>query len=399
MTKSTVCPHSQRKSNRPGEDVSPVLEVRDDVWHVRSLPVARAILRERGATTQAGFNAEVVSRSKMKRMPMLFADGEGHRQQRTKVARFFTPRTVTREYRNLMEERAEDLVQHMVTRGVIDLADVAMRYSVDVAAEVIGLTNSNRENMNRRLDNFFAMEQVAPDKPLQGRFAKLAVVATGQKNMWAFHFNDVLPAVRARRKQPQDDVISHLIGEGYSDLEIMIEVITFAAAGMVTTREFISMVTWHLLENDELRLDYLSGDETGRFAILSEILRLEPVVGHLYRRVAQDFTVTGPDGEPISFPQGAILDLYLRQANNDIDAEDAHLLCPARPMPKGVGAEAMSFGDGAHKCPGNSLAIQETDILLQRLLRREVTLLSEPRIQWDDLIAGYEVRNLLLKVR
>lgn len=373
------------------------------MWNIRSLSVARSILRDRGATTQAGFNAESVARGRMKHQPLLYSDGERHRQQRVKVARFFTPRTVAANYRKLMEERADQLVGDMIASGVTDLAAVAMRYSVDVAAEVIGLTNSNREAMTRRLDRFFALDQQAPDKPLQGRFAKLSQLVQGQVPMWAFHVADVLPAVRVRRKTPQDDVISHLIAEGYSDAEIMIEVITFAAAGMVTTREFISMVMWHLLDNNVLREDYLQSDEARRFAILSEILRLEPVVGHLYRRSTREITVVCPSsedvGDPIVIPEGSIVDLYVRQANTDIGSEDALSLCPARTMPKGIGAEALSFGDGAHKCPGNSLAIQETDILLQRLLRRDITRLSEPTIAWDELIAGYEVRNVLLKVR
>lgn len=379
------------------------MEIRDGVWHVRSLSVARSILRDGGATTQAGFNADSVARGGMKHQPLLYSDGDRHRQQRIKVARFFTPRMVAANYRQLMGERADQLVRDMIGSGVTDLAAVTMRYSVDVAAEVIGLTNSNREAMTRRLNRFFALDQQAPDKPSQGWFAKLSQLVQGQVPMWAFHVADVLPAVRVRRKKPEDDVISHLIAEGYSDLEIMIEVITFAAAGMVTTREFISMVVWHLLDDDELCKDYRESDEPRRFAILSEILRLEPVVGHLYRRTAREITIVCPspddDGRTIVIPEGSIVDLYVRQSNIDIGSDDALSVCPARTMPQGVGAEALSFGDGAHKCPGNSLAIQETDILLQRLLRRDITRLSEPTIEWDDLIAAYEVRNLLLKVR
>ena len=67
-------------------------------------------------------------------------------------------------------------------------------------------------------------------------------------------------------------------------------------------------------------------------------------------------------------------------------------------MPRGIGAEVLSFGDGPHKCPGNSLAIQETDILLRKLLALDVELVAEPSIDWDEVIAGYSLRGLRLRV-
>ena len=58
----------------------------------------------------------------------------------------------------------------------------------------------------------------------------------------------------------------------------------------------------------------------------------------------------------------------------------------------------LSFGDGAHKCPGQPMAILESDVLLRRLLAREVTVVSEPSIAWDDLIAGYQLRGFELRL-
>ena len=56
----------------------------------------------------------------------------------------------------------------------------------------------------------------------------------------------------------------------------------------------------------------------------------------------------------------------------------------------------MSFGDGPHRCPGNVIALQESDIFLQRLLRLPVRLASTPRMEWEDLIQAYAVRDILL---
>lgn len=63
-----------------------------------------------------------------------------------------------------------------------------------------------------------------------------------------------------------------------------------------------------------------------------------------------------------------------------------------------VRPEVMSFGDGAHRCPGNTLALVETEPFLERLLGKDVRLVSTPRIEWGDIIAGYAVRGLRLQL-
>ena len=99
-----------------------------------------------------------------------------------------------------------------------------------------------------------------------------------------------LPAQSRRggERQAQEDVISHLLSQNYTDAEILTECITYAAAGMVTTREFISVAAWHFLERPELRDRYLATPEEERLEMLHETLRLEPVVGNLYRRATAD---------------------------------------------------------------------------------------------------------------
>ena len=67
-------------------------------------------------------------------------------------------------------------------------------------------------------------------------------------------------------------------------------------------------------------------------------------------------------------------------------------------MPAGVNEAVLSFGDGAHKCPGQPLAMLESDVLLRRLLAREIEVVREPTIEWDDLIAGYALRGFKLRL-
>ena len=389
----------RRVSRLPGEAARPRVERRDTTWHLRSTEAVRQVLREKDATRQAGFAVEAIPEGTLKQRPILFMDGDEHRRQRSKIARFFAPKTVSSRYRDLMVARADALVADAVAAPSFRLDDLSLQYSTEVVAQVVGLTHSPVPRMARRLERLFNQPLHRPDAAPEGRVRGLVRTLRGHAPMLAFHLADVRPAVAARRKKPADDVISHLIAEGYSDPEILIECVTYGAAGMATTREFISMATVHLLADADLRARYLAADEPERHDILHEILRLEPIVGHLYRRAQRDLEVTDA-GQTHRIPAGSLLDLYIRQANSDETTVGACPLDlrPGRPLPKGIGPEVMSFGDGVHKCPGNALAIQESDILLTRLLRHDLVVAHAPDLGWDELIAGYSLRDFVLTV-
>jgi cytochrome P450 len=390
---------SERKSSGPHDALFPALEVSRDAkgerYTVRSLALIRSVLRDPEATQQAGFGAEVAAQGASKmRPPVLYLEGAAHKAQRTATARFFTPQTVSRDYREMMERLSDELVGELKQKGSADLSGLSMRLAVQVAARVVGLTNSSLAGMSRRLDTFFE------DDPTQfsWRPDRLWRFLVTQSAMWRFFYQDVKPAIRARRKRPQEDVISHLLDKGYNDFEILTECITYAAAGMVTTREFISMATWHFLENEPLKARYLVAGERERQAILHEILRLEPVVGHLYRRTRKPLTLTHED-ETFQIPAGTLLDLDLRAANAEAETVgDAPLrVCPGRDLPKGVQDAVLSFGDGHHRCPGAYIAIQESDIFLTRLLRLPLEAERGPEMTWNDLTAGYDLRRFVVR--
>ena len=389
----------RRVSHHPQEASQPRAERRGEVWHLRSTEAVRQVLREKDATTQAGFSAELMPDAVGER-PILFMDGEEHRRQRAKVARYFAPKTVASRYRELMEDRADALVAEALAATTFRLDHLSLRYSTEVAAQVIGLTASNVEGMSKRLERLFAQPDWSPHASgKEGRLKGLWRTIRSNAPMLAFYVADVRPAVSARRKAPAEDVISHLLAEGYREPAILIECVTYGAAGMATTREFISMAVLHLLADATLRSRYLAAEEPERFEILHEILRLEPIIGHLYRRAARDVDIS-VDGETLHIRQGQLIDLYVRQANSDESTvgECPLDLRPGRPLPRGIGPEVMSFGDGPHKCPGNALAIQETDILLSRLLRHELVVAHAPVLDWDELIAGYSLREFVLTV-
>ncbi len=350
---------------------------------VRDFAEARELLRNPDAR-QAGFLADLVAKVSVTRLPILYQHGADHRRQRSATARFFAPRVVTTAYRALMERISDELVDRFRKAGYADLDDIGLEMAVTIAAEIVGLTSSDRAGMARRLG---AMVTGAPEG--SSRLTKIFSIVRSQWRALNFLWRDVKPAIRARRQQRREDVISHLLDEGYSDREILTECLTYGAAGMVTTREFITMAGWHLLENDELRTRFLDGNEASRIVILEEILRLEPVVGMLFRRSG-----SSPGIGPVP-----VVALDVRGANGDEAAVGAcpYQLDPDRETIEKVGRAGLAFGDGEHRCPGAQVALQEAAILLDRLLKAPgIRLARAPDIGWNGLIAGYELRGATL---
>ena len=329
--------------------------------------------------------------------PILYQEGKAHHTQRQQTARFFTPKAVSTNYRQLMETYADQLMVALGRHKCVDLSEMSMRMAVSVAAEVVGLTDSYWPRMDRRLDAFF--ENV----PAEVTWTPSGILnfLSAQTRMLKFFLLDVYPAIQARKRAPREDVISHLLAQNYTPSEILTECVTYGAAGMVTTREFISLAAWHLLEHDALRAQYLAADESARYQILHEILRLEPIIGHIYRRATADITVSTGDSNVV-IPEGALIDLHIHDANTDVSVVGDNPLevCPARPLHATRAAlPLMSFGDGNHRCPGAYIAIQETDIFLTRLLHQPgIRMASTPTLTWNQLVTGYEIRNVVIAI-
>ena len=374
---------------------------RDDkgVWQVRGFDEVRTILRH-SDTTQAGFSAELITKTpSLVNLPILFQDGQAHQQQRKQTAKFFTPKAVSNNYWDMMEKLADRLMVKLQNSETVQLDRLSLDMAVEVAGRVVGLTNSILPGMSKRLERFF--ESTVPGEPKN--LLDTVKVIISQWPTLKFYLLDVKPAIIAHKRKPQEDVISHLIGLNYKDREILIECITYAAAGMITTREFISAATWHFMERPELRERYLAAPTEERQDILQEILRLEPIVNNLFRRASADIELKSADGETHTIHSGELinLDVFTANIDKDVVGEDPEQLCPGRKLREpSIQPAVESFGDGAHRCPGIYIALQETDIFLQRLLaQKNLHIVKQPTVTWHPLVTGYEIRDFVISVK
>jgi cytochrome P450 len=356
----------------------------------RSFALVRHLLRSPAARQDLPLKGEIPGITDDQK-PVIMLDGELHRRRRTSLARFFSPKAIKDHHLAVMEATTAALIADLrrTGRGQIDL--MSMRLACDVAAAIVGLTDSDPEAMARRIRLTFESSPT-DGVPLIGPLVRKA--KTIYKSL-SFFWLDVKPAIQARRASPRADIISHCLEMGYSDKAILVECMTYATAGMLTTREFIVMVAWYLLDRPELREAFLASEEAGQIEMLEEILRLEPVAALLYRRAEED--MEGPDGETIRAGERFALDI--RAANTDAAATGGcpHAFDAGRAERQKVAGAWLSFGDGAHRCPGAQVALHETRVFIDALLRVPgIRLERPPKVGWCDPIAGYELHGAIV---
>jgi len=353
----------------------------------------RAILRS-PAMKQAGLEGAELAMDNPEQAPVFFLDGEPHRRKRGAIARFFTPKIIETRHQRIMEETTGALLAELRAAGTGCLDQMSWRLAVSVAGEVVGLSIGLDERQKLRLahdiEGIMERTRLVGFSGLKYRVMDLFYTIRALR----FHFRHVLPAIRDRRKVPREDIITHLIAENYSAKAILMECMTYAGAGMVTTREFIVMVAWHLLDRPDLRSRYLASGKEEQMAMLEEILRLEPVATLIYRS-AEASGLTLPEG----ISPGATYAINLRQANVDEAATGPcpFALDPDRAKRMSGNGAYLSFGDGAHRCPGAQLALTETRIFIDRLLRLPgIRLATPPRVDWNDALMSYELRGAIV---
>lgn len=394
-----TCPidHAQYKTKRIEPDHARAVYQDDSgVWHVSGYDEARAVLRSLG-TKQAGFKGELLDRMPASvRRPILYQEGNEHLEQRKQTARFFTPKAVA-TYHPIMEEVADALIQTLQQHKRADLRVLNLAMAMKVVSEVVGLTDSLIPGIDKRLDVFLADAEYIGNSKIKHAL----YLINNRLNVLLFFLVDVKPSVRARRRQPKEDLISYLLSKNYSDWEIFTESITYGAAGMATTREFMALALWHLLDQPKLRERYMQAGEDERHAILQEILRLEPIVAQLKRRAVEDIVLSSA-GQQITIRKGelVIVDVQSVNADSSLVGDNPHAICPMREMHKQVVMPSVvSFGDGHHRCPGAYVALQESDVLLRRLLALPgLHIQRKPDVNWSTTASGPELRNFIIAI-
>jgi cytochrome P450 len=196
---------------------------------------------------------------------------------------------------------------------------------------------------------------------------------------------------------PPDDLFGDMAraqkdGAPLTDTEITYNIRGLLIAGNVTTTDLIGNAVRLLLTHSS-ELDKLRAEPSLWPNAVEEALRYEAPVDFTWRIATHDEDLSGC---PVH--TGAALNVFIRSANRDDAAfPNAGAFDVSRPR----AGRHLSFGGGAHICPGAPLARMEARHLLSRLFTRFPNLrLAEPDAppEWRRLPGFRGLERLSVRV-
>jgi cytochrome P450 len=308
---------------------------------------------------------------------MLSSDPPEHTRLRKLVSKAFTPRAVE-DLRPRIQEIVDFLLDETEPKGSMDLVhDVAYPLPVIVIAEMLGVPPEDRADFKRWSDEVVAT--------LGGPFTPPDVLERAREAIDALA-DYLMPVIKERRENPQNDLISGLIaaeesGQVLSEDEIFSTAILLLIAGNETTTNLIANSMNALLTNPA-QMELLQNEPSLLRSAVEELLRFAGPVQATGRVLKGDMMVAGQE-----MKEGDTAFVLLGAANRDPEkwGPTANELDLARNP-----TDHLAFGDGIHFCLGSPLARAEAQITIGTLLQRfsGVRLAGDPEWGGTFIIRG-----------
>jgi cytochrome P450 len=304
---------------------------------------------------------------------LLTSDAPEHTVLRRKVSRAFTPRTMA-SWEPRIRSIAEKLVDDLASKGPgpVDLvAHLASPLPTTVIAELMGIPPERHRDFKRWSDNLVN-----------------ALVANGSRLRFVASLTEISQffagAVRQRRKQPGDDLVSVLVTgdpeNRLNTLELILFCILLLVAGNETTTNLVANAMLALFARPEL-LRKLEADPTLAAAVIEETLRYDSPGQGLIRVTTVDVTFGA-----VTIPAGSKVLPLVGSANRD----PRHWRDPADFLPGREPNDHLGFGAGVHFCIGSALARLEGTVALETLARRlsDLSPAGEPERITSPVLRG-----------
>ncbi|AZI58495.1 cytochrome P450 [Nakamurella antarctica] len=310
------------------------------------------------------------------RWSMLNLEPPDHTRLRRLVTKVFTPKSVA-ALRPQVAQFSQNILDTCVARGEFDLiADYAQPYSVAVICELLGVPQADGPSLLRWSHGIVKMYE----------FSNSAAQRQNAEDCAAEFIDYVRALIRARRSDPQPDLISQLVsvadeGDTLTDDEIICTVIVLLNAGHEATVNTLGNGMRALMKHRRQWDRLTSGEVTPQTAV-EELIRFDAPLQLFQRWVLEEGVVIAGR----EFAVGEQIGMMFGVANRD----------PARfPDPDtfdiGRGdANHIGFGGGTHFCIGAPLARLELEISLNQILAAapQIELAAEPEYHPQFVIRG-----------
>ena len=289
---------------------------------------------------------------------MLTVDAPEHTRLRGLVNKAFTPRMVE-ELRPRVDALVAECLDLAEEKGGLDVIhDLAEPLPAIVIAELLGVPSEDHREFKR-----MSSEVINRTQPrfLQPGTGNLEEATRGFEKLRSY----MADVVAARRRAPQDDLISAMIAaqedrDALTEAELISTALLLLIAGHETTTNLIGNGLLALMRNRG-EWERLVAEPGLVDNAVEELLRYDSPVQATVRVTSEDVAI---GGEPLR--KGALAICLIGAANRDPEEfEDPDRLDVAR-----TGVRHLSFGWGPHFCLGAGLARLEGRTAFRQLTHR-----------------------------
>ena len=287
----------------------------------------------------------------------LAVDPPEHRKYRALVDRFFQGKGLSKA-QPLIEKLVDELIDTFADKGEVEFVTAfAEPLPVTVITSLLGLPLEDMPQLKK-----WSAAWAAPFARGLTLEQEMDVARQGVEfqNYIRDHANE-------RRKNPQDDIITHLVQAKYdnerplTDHEIASIVDHLYIGGNETTTFALTSGMWIMLRDPEIYRSLLA-DPSRIDTFAEEGLRLESPTQGLYRTVTEDTEIRG-----VKIPRGSPVHLRFAAANRD---EAMFPNADKVDLDRANANRHLAFSQGEHHCPGAGLSRLEQQIAYRRLLER-----------------------------
>ena len=291
--------------------------------------------------------------------PFVMQDPPAHTEFRKLVSRGFTPRQVEAVEPTVREFVVERLERIRANGGGDIVAELFKPLPSMVVAHYLGVPEEDRVQFDGWTDAI-----VAANTGAGGIGSALETVGDAVGSMMAY-FSEL---IERRRREPEDDTISHLVAAGVGadgdiagTLSVLAFTFTMVTGGNDTTTGMLGGSVQLLHQRPDQRRVLAENPDLIPDSV-DELLRLTAPVQGLARTATCDVTI----GD-ITVPAGRRVLLLYGSANRDERqyGPDAAEL-DVRRCPRNI----LTFSHGAHHCLGAAAARMQSRVALTELLSR-----------------------------
>ena len=279
-------------------------------------------------------------------------DGEEWRGFRKLINKAFTPKQAEAQ-RERARAFATSLVDARIESGAIDLVqDLTSPLPAMISMELLGFDLDEWQDFADPLHELMFMVKSSPGYP-----------ATLEK---LGRMNAVIRrTITARRQQPRDDLISHLVTSSIDEVPLDDEsvrqiIVNLLYGGVDTTTALTANVLIYLSNYPQDRQRLIDNPEMLPLACEEFIRYFAPIHG-VGRNVKEDVQVAGKDLHP-----GDRVFLAFAHANRDplVFPQPDEVILDRYPNPH------IGFGAGNHRCIGSFLARMMFEVMIREVLAR-----------------------------